>query len=297
LLATGLHTPLFAQIVGSVDTLQMPLCKDLQPRAVYVWKASNYKANQPHNVLYMHDGQMLFDGLGTWNKKEWRVDETLDSLLRRNLIKPCIVVGICNVNVYRYGDYFPQDVFEKLPKDVQDSLKAFQNTKACVSNDYLKCIVEQLKPQIEKHYKTSGNNAIGGASMGGLISWYAAVKYPDVFKSALCMSTHWPGGNPMKVDTIVFTGFKQYLQQNLKPLAFIDSSSELKGQRFYFDCGTATLDAYYPPLQKQIDKVFYNANYDLMHYWSVYDEGAEHDEVAWAKRFALAMMYLWPKFE
>lgn len=78
------------------------------PRDVFVWLPSDYSPKEKYDVLYMHDGQMLFDANTTWNKQEWGIDEVVGKLLNEKKIKPCIVVGVANIPETRYADYFPQ---------------------------------------------------------------------------------------------------------------------------------------------------------------------------------------------
>ena len=76
-------------------------------RNVDVWLPENYSPSKKYAVLYMQDGQMLFDSSVTWNKQEWGVDETISSLQQENKIKDCIVVGIWNTGAGRHSEYFP----------------------------------------------------------------------------------------------------------------------------------------------------------------------------------------------
>src|SRR5690606_16150436 len=116
--------------------------------------------------------------------------------------KKFIVVGISSIAKNRMSDYFPQKPFESLPKKTQDSiyaLKAGDNVLfggKVSSDNYLKFIVSELKPFIDKSFSVETDNLntfIGGSSMGGLISMYAVCEYPEIFGGAMCMSTHWPG--------------------------------------------------------------------------------------------------------
>lgn len=117
----------------------------------------------------MHDGQNLFDEY-TGNFGEWGVDEALDSLIKTGA-PACIVVGINN-GPNRINEYNPYNT-DRFGKGEGDN--------------YLQFIVNNLKPYIDKHYKTLSqkeNTIIAGSSMGGLISYYAVAKYPSVFGKA-----------------------------------------------------------------------------------------------------------------
>lgn len=105
------------QTVSSGKLVEYPLFKSaiVAPRDVFVWLPSDYSPENRYDVIYMHDGQMLFDAASTWNKVEWGVDEVLGELLEEKKIRPCIVVGIANIAQSRYEDYFPQKALKYLP--------------------------------------------------------------------------------------------------------------------------------------------------------------------------------------
>jgi enterochelin esterase-like enzyme len=206
-------------------------------------------------VLYMHDGQMLYDSTTTWNKQEWGVDEVLSKLINNHEIKNCIVVGIWNGGKLRHSEYFPQKPFEALSPNQQDTLyKATRSNGQILfadkvqSDNYLKFLVTELKPFIDQSfstYKNQANTFVAGSSMGGLISMYAICEYPKVFGGAACLSTHWTGifranNNPIP------EAFMHYLRTNLP---------SPKKHKIYFDYGTATLDALYKPFQEQADAI------------------------------------------
>lgn len=174
----------------------------VEHRTIEILLPGGFNKDQNYPVLYMHDGQMLFDSTTTWNGQEWGVDEKLGALLADHLIDPVIVVGIWNTSK-RHAEYFPQRPFESLSENIQDSLLQLgrnENTPLFpipVSSDlYLRFLVEELKPYIDEHYPTNPDQAstfIMGSSMGGLISMYAISEYPEVFGAAACLSTHWIG--------------------------------------------------------------------------------------------------------
>lgn len=216
-------------------------------RNVDVWLPESYSVDKKYDVLYMHDGQMLFDSTSTWNKQEWGVDETMSQLISQDIIKEAIVIGIWNTE-YRHSEFFPQKPFESLAKHYQDSLinsgERSNNTalfkRPVYSDNYLKFIVKELKPHIDSNYATlpgPKNTYIAGSSMGGLISIYALCEYPEVFSGAACLSTHWIGTFEAERNPIP-AAFADYLANNLP------SPSTHK---IYFDYGTETLDALYEP--------------------------------------------------
>ena len=172
----------------------------VRPRNIDVWMPDSYSENKKYAVLYMHDGQMLFDGNTTWNKQEWKVDEIVGGLIKEGKIQDCIVVAIWNHSDIRHSDYFPQKAYDMLPKAFKDTItenakrgNAHLFSEKINSDNYLKFIVEEVKPFIDANfsvYTDMEHTFVSGSSMGGLISMYAVSEYPEVFGGAACLSTH-----------------------------------------------------------------------------------------------------------
>ena len=85
--------------------------KYIKSRPVDIWLPENYSPDKKYAVLYMHDGQMLFDSTTTWNKQEWKVDEVASRLMKEKKTIEFIVVGIWNITNLRNSNYFPQKVY------------------------------------------------------------------------------------------------------------------------------------------------------------------------------------------
>jgi esterase/lipase superfamily enzyme len=252
-----------------------------------------YNKNKKYAVFYMHDGQMLFDPSTTWNKKSWLMDSSITKLIKEDKISEVIVVGIWNGGERRHSEYFPQKPFEMLNMDQKASIKeAVRKNNASVfnnyeinSNNYLKFIVEELKPYIDKNFSTktnSDNTFIAGSSMGGLISMYAICEYPNVFGGAICMSTHWPGIFEMENNPIP-GAFIQYLNSNLP---------NAQNHKIYFDCGDQTLDALYPPLQNKVDDVMRKKGYSQKSWMTKYFTNQDHSEDAWSGRIQIPLQFM-----
>jgi enterochelin esterase-like enzyme len=235
---------------------------------------------------------MLFDAGITWNKQEWRADETAARLMAEGKVRPFIIVGIHNGGPRRHVEYFPQKPFEALPDDFRRQLLGMNRNPQQVlfdgevdSDAYLKFVVEELKPYIDSHfsvYTGPENTAVMGSSMGGLISMYAISEYPQVFGAAACISTHWPG---------IFT-----VDNNPIPQAFFDymrtALPDPATHRMYFDHGTATLDALYPSLQVRADTVMRQRGYTDARWRTQVFPGTEHSEQAWAARLDIPLQFL-----
>lgn len=257
------------------------------PRNVDIWLPAGYDSTsaQRYAVLYMHDGQNVFDTTTSYGGAEWQVDEMVGRLMADGKIDSCIVVGIWNTPK-RFFEYAPQAPFNLLPDSLKNVVRAdFEGDSIPLSDAYLRFIVEELKPFVDASYKTlSGKDHtfIMGSSMGALISMYAVTEYPDVFGGAACLSTHWPFS--LKNNSPAFTkAVIQYLAPRLH---------HLKDSKFYFDFGTATLDAGYEPHQKLIDSLFASNQFDDPHFISLKIEGAEHNEASWAARLDKPLLFL-----
>lgn len=276
--------------VGSIDFIPALSSRYVDARSIAIWLPSNYSTLQKYKVIYMQDGQNLFDSSITWNHQEWHIDEHLQQLIDNKQIEPCIAVGIWNNGSKRHIEYFPQKPFKSLDLLFQDSLiyKTKRNPETpmfageIISDNYLLFLTKELIPYVEEHYNVSRkakDRLIAGASMGGLISWYAALEYPRIFGNAACFSTHWPGIWPADdPKQKIFQAFLSYA-----------NSHRAKKTHWYFDHGTNGLDQYYDPYQKAIDDVYMkNPNFK-----SLVFEGFDHSEMAWSHHFQQAIIHLW----
>lgn len=262
----------------------------IPPRKVDIWLPEHYSKDKKYAVLYMHDGQMLFDSRITWNHQEWMVDETASRLMNDSVTKDFIVVAPFNINELRHSEYFPQKPYESLSQKERDSLilVAKENNfdfEKVTSDNYLKFLVQELKPYVDKNYSVFTNREntfVAGSSMGGLISMYAICEYPKVFGGAACLSTHWPGGNPNNSDLLA-NAFFEYMKENV-PSA--------KNHKIYFDYGTETLDKFYPKYAPIVDKIFKDKGYHKSNYRNLKFEGASHSEESWQKRLDIPLTFL-----
>lgn len=163
----------------STFTIDAPQLKS--KKKIWVYLPKEYENNsKKYPVIYMHDGQNLFDAKTSY-VGEWNVDETLDSINAK-----VIVIGIAHGDEKRIDELTPF-IHEKHGGGKADL--------------YLDFIVNTLKPEIDKTYRTktgTKNTAIFGSSLGGLVSFYAVLKYPEVFGKAGCFSpSFWFGRNEL----------------------------------------------------------------------------------------------------
>lgn len=278
---------------GSIDRIEKMASKYVDARNVDVWLPEGYTHKKRYAVLYMHDGQMLYDSATTWNKKSWDVDKTISRLNEEGKLQDCIVVGIWNGDKSRHADYFPQKPFESLDTTQKEYvLNSARNNGASIfgnyqiqSDGYLKFLVLELKPFIDKKYATlkdAAHTFIAGSSMGGLISMYAICEYPKVFGGAACLSTHWPGIFITK-DNPIPAAFVTYMKNNLP---------NPKNHKIYFDYGDKTLDAMYPPLQKKVDEIMVEKGFTEKNWETKFFPGKDHSENSWKERFDFPLQFL-----
>lgn len=272
--------------VGKLDIYEEFATELIPTRTVYVWTPEGYNLKTRYAVLYMHDGQMLFDEETSWNGQSWNVDAVAQRLQDEGKCRPFIVVGIDNHPTNRLTEYTPAKMLNYL--DPNDKLLNKFDRAEFIADSYLSFIVEELKPFVDSHYSTLGDSAntvVMGSSMGGLISLYALSEYPDIFGSAACLSTHTPAaiGDFESAAEPWSKAFRDYLAENLP---------EANTRTVYMDYGDGTLDANYAPFQTQVDALFEAKGWTKPHYVTLLFPGHNHDETSWQKRLHIPLELL-----
>ncbi len=171
---------------------------DKQARTLRIYLPPGYsKSNQRYPVMYMHDAQNLFDA-STAFSEEWGVDEIMDSLITSGM-PASIVVGIDN-SADRVNEYNPYD-HDKYGKGL--------------GKLYIKWLIDSIKPFIDSAYRTmpgKNNCVIAGSSLGGLISFWASVYYPDIFgKAGIFSPSFWIAPNLYEDAQPLYQGFSSRL--------------------------------------------------------------------------------------
>lgn len=255
--------PMQDHIQGKVEYLGHGSFEGIQDREVIVWLPTQYLQNprKKFPVLYMHDGQNLVDPNTAFLHSDWGMDESIESLAAADKITPPIIVGLYNTS---------------------DRLEEYADTEK--GRRYLKFIVEKVKPLIDSRYRTlKGKKSTGvmGSSMGGLISFLAAWYHPKVFGHAACLS-------PM------FWGKKLV---DVKAWQMVEASPKHKlTSRFYIDNGTVSLERSLMPGCNHMVRVLRERGYqdDFNLAW-FRDEGALHNEAAWANRVWRPLEFMYGK--
>lgn len=281
--------------VQAGDPVQVPDCGIIDRISLYspqledsvdidVWRPDNYSSEQKYPVLYMHDGQNLFDSSTTWNKQSWEMDQTACALIAEDEVRPFIIVGIHSNPATRVSQLMPQ---QAVTEAGLDSLMAEVKLKGMpVQGDaYADFVVNTLKPLIDSTYSVLAdreNTFVMGSSMGGLMSLYLYCMYPDVFGGASCLSTHWYGADA--AQNSFGDAMMNFVETHLPDPAT---------HRIYFDHGTSTIDQWYGPWETRALLIAQNLGYKYGQNLDSYiDYGAPHEESAWAARTPRPLKFL-----
>ncbi|WP_246022883.1 alpha/beta hydrolase-fold protein [Cognatilysobacter terrigena] len=277
--AYAVHAPPL-NATGRTESWQELPSRFVVARNVDVWLPPSYGRDpkRRYPVVYMHDGQNLFDpSLSYTTGVDWNIDGAMTRLVAAHRVREAIVVGVWNTPL-RFAEYMPKAPVAGGSINVGVDGIPPVDAATLRSDEYVRYLVEELKPFIDAHYRTKTGPAdtfVMGSSMGGLISLYALAQRPDVFGGAGAVSTHWPAAGGVSVDW------------------FASHLPRAGAHRIYFDHGTRTLDAQYAPFQQRVDAAMpalgYRAGRDVIS--RVY-EGAEHNEAAWKARVDVPLQFL-----
>jgi predicted alpha/beta superfamily hydrolase len=227
---------------------------------------TNTSASYP--VLYMQDGQNLFDASTAFAGIEWQVDESAQRLITGKEMQPIIIVGIYNT---------PQRTPEFTPFDKTPTGEAGRGTL------YGRFVVDEVKPMIDRTYRTLADRehtGIAGSSQGGLITLAIAHDHPDVFSKVAVLDPWLRDSQHSLFDLWKDTGW-------------------MKGMKFYVDMGTNG-DGLYPGPNEmqdfnQLIQLFNSAGLKKgTDYMAVTIEGGQHNESAWQKRVPDFLRFLFP---
>jgi predicted alpha/beta superfamily hydrolase len=234
-------------------------------RDLIVYTPPGYEEQQWRRfpVLYLHDGQNLFDGATSFIPgQDWHVGQTADDCIQNGKVEPLIIVGMYNTKA-RIREYTPTHV-PKLGGGRADR--------------YAKFLLEEVKPFIEREYRTltgSQYNGIGGSSLGGLVSLYLGLKHSRMFGkiAALSPSVWW--------NQFVIHHFAQAATVEPRPRIWLDIGTR-EGQRIVQD-----VEKFRDVLFEKGWKLGEDLQYERI-------EGAEHNEAAWAQRVGPFLQFLYP---
>ena len=242
------------KITGTVKYHRQIIGDGILPRDIIVWLPPDYNANKNvrYPVLYMHDGQNIIDPATSSFSVDWRIDESVDSLIQNKIIEPHIVVGIYNT------------------KD-----RSQEYTSGEKGTAYMTFVVDKVKPMIDLTYRTKPEaryTITGGSSAGGLISFMLAWEYPQVFSKAICMSPAFKIFNINYVKTVL-------------------STNERKPVYYYIDNGGIGLESQLQPgIDEMINALRAKGYQPGTDFYYFINLSAKHFEQDWGKRFPSALI-------
>ncbi len=230
---------------------------------VYLPPGYDEDVDRRYPVLYMQDGQNLFDEATAFSG-EWRLDEAAEGMIAGGLVTPLIIVGVYNAGAYRIDEYTP----------TRDSAKRAGGN----ADKYGRMLVEEFKPFIDSEYRTltdAANTGIGGSSLGGLVSLYLALKYSGTFWNVAVLSPSVWWDNRFIVRRVRALGAAPPL-------------------RVWLSTGTAEGDGVVAGARRVRDALVAKGWTvgDSLHYQEI--EGAGHTESAWADVAPAMLHFLFP---
>lgn len=240
-------------VVGNLEIIKDFKVKGIDfKRTIRIWTPSNYNKNIKYPVIYMHDGQNLFDAKTSY-AGEWEVDETIENMIFKDKINGFIVVGIDNSDL-RMEEYKPN----------------WETSDTAISYTYMKFITEGVVPYINERYNTirsAEETTIMGSSMGGLISFYIGLENPHIFGNIAALSTSFQinsiENRNKYLEKLKLNNFKTY------PRLYLDAGS-LEHSKNYIE-----------PVYEKLVELGYDENKIITHL----EENGSHNEDAWKKRF------------
>ncbi len=245
-------------------------------RHVEIWLPPGYDsaASTRYPVLYMSDGQNLFDPRIANTGVDWGVDEAVVRLVERGVIPPIIVVGVWST-AERGPEYSPWHGASR----------------------YARFLIEELMPRVNAEFRTRTGperTAVMGSSMGGLLSFYLVLHHPDAFGACGCVSTHFPISEAVVAEH--FRDMTTATRPDTTPYVLRDIAAGLRvppNARFWFDYGTEGLDASYAPSHAAVREWLVRqglregTDFVVRAY-----PGATHNEAAWRARLEDPLAFL-----
>jgi predicted alpha/beta superfamily hydrolase len=240
-------------------------------RDVLVYLPPGYRrfSTRHYPVLYLHDGQNVFDAATSFGGVEWGVDETAQQLIRNKLMEPIIIVAIANTGEDRIHEYAPTPARIDPPK---------RKRSKGLLRSYGRFLIEELKPFIDRKYRTRREaefTGLGGSSLGGLATLALGLWYPNYFTRLAVMSPSiwWD-------DCAIYDIVDEIDEMAKPPLKiWLDTGTHEPGWE-----RAANLQA------RLVEKGW--RLHDDLHYLEV--EGADHSEGAWAARIDPVLRFLYP---
>ncbi len=280
---------------GTIVDLGVVPSQYVDPRRVVVWLPTGYRNNgSKYAVLYMHDGQNLFDPKTATYGMEWQIDETLDRLILDKKVRPTIVVGIWSTPK-RLQEYLPARALIGVGTKYREAARALYGGDL-LGDRYLQFLVHELRPMIDRRFNVKtdrDDTVIMGSSMGATISLYAVDEYPRIFGAAGMMSTHWPLSLKPDGKSVDKEEYEVVSRSFEKDLAA--SLPDPGSHKLYFDHGSESLDPIYSAFDDRVADVVQRRGYHQFGNLLMLEfPGEKHNEVSWASRVAVPLQFLLP---
>jgi predicted alpha/beta superfamily hydrolase len=243
-------------------------------RMLRVWLPPRYDApgneTRHYPVLYLNDGQNLFDRATAFAGVEWQVDETADRLIRQELIPPLIIVGIDNAQSDRIKEFLPYRSFH--PPVLRPQGKRYPSF-----------LMDEVMPFVYERYRIARgpeNTGLGGSSLGALISLYTVTERPGVFGRLLLESPS------------LFVSNRRILKHSRRWRLWPEKVFLAMGTR---EAGREDKDKQVVEDVRELERILRRAGMDESRLLVKIDKGATHNEGEWAKRFPDALSFLFGK--
>ena len=234
---------------------------------VIVYLPPDYnETERRYAVLYLHDGQNLFDPATAFAGNDWGLDALAEALIQTGQIQPLVIVGIYNAGEKRIAEY----------THVRDRRGRGGRAKA-----YARFLIEDLKPFIDSEYRTltgRANTGLGGSSLGGLVTMYLGLHHPDVFGKLIVMSPSvWWANRAILREVRKLRG--RLAEKIWLDIGTCEGQNPALSVKNAEDLAAALVSKGWQPGQ---DFKF------------VEDPGAGHNEKAWGHRMRDALKFLFP---
>jgi enterochelin esterase-like enzyme len=240
-------------------------------RFLRVWLPPGYddakNSGRHYPVLYLNDGQNLFEAATSYAGVEWQVDETADRLIREDAVLAMIIVGIDNTGKDRIREYMPHRSMNPMMLRVQGRY-------------YPDFLIKEVMPFVERNYRVGAgpeNTGLGGSSLGGLIALYTAMVRPGVIGRLLVESPS------------LWASHRQAIKES--------RSVRIWPERIYLGVGTAEAGSAERSRTvvddvRELAAILRRAVLSEKRLRLVVKDGAGHNEAAWAERFPEALRFL-----
>ena len=221
-------------------------------------------SSERYPVLYLQDGQNLFDPATAFGGQAWYADNAADDLIARGSVEPLIIVGVYNTGVRRVAEYTPT--------------RSARTRKGGKADRYAEMLAREIKPFIDHEYRTrkgAPDTGVGGSSLGALASLVAGLKYPRVFgKIAIMSPSVWWDGRAI--------------------VRMVESYRSRERARVWLDVGTEEGDNPHQIVEdaRLLRDTFIAKGWTDLRYSEI--QGAGHNEAAWGARLGDVLAYLFP---